>query len=328
MVDGFAAGCVVAGVYQGGGAALCGAAGGVSVEGVFIAAGDVSGGRELDGGWDSLEVRVLSGKADRSLETEWSHYDLGGDTKGLADGDADYRGALGGRAEVMAFSLSLAGWREVSAGWDDFAAGGDWGADDGLVFEVSEEEVNRRGGNGGFEQKVTKETKGFGGRPVAVRGHKVPGVVNRTLPGEDGGAVGFGEFAPLAGGEVVWEVELADGYSEEAEGGMAGGSGHFADLAVAAFMQREFDPTGGNIFPFANGRVTRRNIGVDLFGLGGEGWASFYDQAGAEFLEGGLGDLAFDLGPVGAGVGLFGVEEFGVESGFVGEKEEAFAVAV
>ena len=41
-----------------------------------------------------------------------------------------------------------------------------------------------------------------------------------------------------------------------------------------------------------------------------------------------FGRLPFDLGPVSAGVGVCWVEEFGVESGFVGEKEESFAVAV
>jgi hypothetical protein len=140
-------------------------------------------------------------------------------------------------------------------------------------------------------------------------------------------------------------MELADGDAEEAEGGMADGSGHFADLAVAAFVEGEFEPAGGDVLADADrgiagwdkegcgsgrdGRDARAPwFWVDAGGLGGEGLASFYDNSGAELLEGGFGDFAFDLGPVGAGVGVFGVEEIGVESGFVGEKEEAFAVAV
>ncbi len=107
----------------------------------------------------------------------------------------------------------------------------------------------------------------------------------RALVGKDRISLGFGEFAPTAGGEVL-HMEVADGYPEEAEGWMAGGGGHFADLAVAAFTQGEFDPTGGNIFPLANGRVTRRNIGMELFGFGGKGFASFDNNAGAELLEG------------------------------------------
>lgn len=162
---------------------------------------------------------------------------------------------------------------------------------------------------------------------------------------EDFRSLVFGEFAPLAGGEVGGELELADGGAEEAEGGVPDGGGHFAHLAVAAFLQDEFEPRCGDVFTVADGRVARGEeegcgadgdgraarapwFWVDAGGLGGEGLVAFDEDAGAEFFEGGLGDFAFDLGPVGAGVGVFWVEEIGVESGFVGEKEEAFALAV
>jgi len=169
--------------------------------------------------------------------------------------------------------------------------------------------------------------KGEAGEPVAVRGARSPAPL-AMLSGEDRGAVGFGEFAPLAGGQIVGEMELADGYSEEAEGGKANGSGHFADLAVAAFAEGEFEPAGGDVLAVADRGIAGWKVGADLSGFGREGLAAFYDKAGAELLEGGIGDFAFDLGPVGAGVGVFRIEEFGVEAGFVGEQEEAFAVAV
>jgi hypothetical protein len=57
---------------------------------------------------------------------------------------------------------------------------------------------------------------------------------------EDFRAVGFSEFAPVAGGEVWGEMELTDGYSEEAESWEADSGGHFADLAVTAFVECEF----------------------------------------------------------------------------------------
>jgi hypothetical protein len=123
-------------------------------------------------------------------------------------------------------------------------------------------------------------------------------------------------------------MELADGDAEEAEGGVAGGGGHFADLAVAPFLEGEFEPAGGDVLADTDRGIAGGEVGVDLMGLGGEGLASFYDNAGAELLEGGLGDFAFDLGPVSAGVRVFRVEEFGVEAGFVGEKQESFTVAV
>ena len=176
-----------------------------------------------------------------------------------------------------------------------------------MVFEVPEEDL-------GFEQKVTKETKG---------------VRREQRISEDFRSFVFGEFAPLAGGEVGGEMELADGDAEEAEGGMADGGGHFADLAVAAFVEGEFEPAGGDVRADADrggaggdeegcgsgrdGRAARAPwFRVDAGGLGGEGLAAFDDDAGAELLQGGLGDFAFDLGPVGAGVGVFWVEEIGV----------------
>ena len=192
-----------------------------------------------------------------------------------------------------------------------------------MVFEVPEEDL-------GFEQKVTKETKG---------------VRREQRISEDFRSFVFGEFAPLAGGEVGKELELADGDAEEAEGWVVDGGGHFSDLAIAAFVEGEFEPAGGDVLADADrgiaggdeegcgsgrdGRAARAPwFWVDAGGLGGEGLAAFDDNAGAKFFEGGLGDFAFDLGPVGAGVGVFGVEELGVEAGFVGEEEEAFAVAV
>ena len=68
---------------------------------------------------------------------------------------------------------------------------------------------------------------------------------------------------------------MADGDPEEAEGWEADGGGHFADLAIAAFVEGEFDPTRGNVLTDADGRIARRDIGMDLFGFGREGFASF-----------------------------------------------------
>ena len=123
-------------------------------------------------------------------------------------------------------------------------------------------------------------------------------------------------------------MELTDGYSEEAEGWEADSGGHFADLAVAAFVEGEFEPAGWDVLAEPYGRIAGRKVGVDALGPSWESFAAFYDNAGAELLQGGFGDYTFDLGPVGAGVGVFGVEKFGVQAGFVGEKEKAFAIAV
>ena len=135
---------------------------------------------------------------------------------------------------------------------------------------------------------------------------------------EDFRSLGFGEFAPLAGGEVGREMEVADGHPEEAEGWVAGRGGHFADLAVAAFVQGEFDPVGRDVLTVADGRIARGKVGVDVLGLGGKSSFSFDDDSMAELLQRVFGHLPFDLRPVSAGVGVFRVEKFGVQSGFVG----------
>ena len=45
-------------------------------------------------------------------------------------------------------------------------------------------------------------------------------------------------------------------------------------------------------------------------------------------MQGVFGHLPVHLGPVSAGVGVLGIEQFGVQSGFIGKKKESFTVAV
>ena len=65
-----------------------------------------------------------------------------------------------------------------------------------------------------------------------------------------------------------------------------------------------------------------------MFGFGGESFFSFDDDTLAQFLQRVFGHLSFNLRPIGAGVGVFRIEESGVQSGFVGKKKKPFAVAV
>ena len=123
-------------------------------------------------------------------------------------------------------------------------------------------------------------------------------------------------------------MKLADGYAEEAEGWEADARGHFADLTIASFAQGELDPTGRYVLTKANGWIAWGKIGVDVFGFGGESCFSFDDDTIAQFLQRFFVHLPFDLGPVSAGVGVFRIEEFGVEAGFVGKEKKSFAVAV
>ena len=132
----------------------------------------------------------------------------------------------------------------------------------------------------------------------------------------------------MAGSEVGREIELPDADADEAEGWEADGCGHFADLAIAAFVEGEFDPARGDILAEADGRIAWGKVGVDVICFGGESFASFDDHAFLQRPQCGIGHLAFDLRPISACVGVFWVEEFGIETGFVGEKKKSFAVAV
>jgi hypothetical protein len=129
---------------------------------------------------------------------------------------------------------------------------------------------------------------------------------------EDFGAVRFSEFAPVAGGEGWGEMELTDGYSEEAESWEADSGGHFADLAVAAFVESEFEPAGGDVVTLADGRVAGRKLKVYALGSSREGHLAFDDDTLAQFLQRFFGHLALDLRPISAGMGVFWIEKFGV----------------
>ena len=98
---------------------------------------------------------------------------------------------------------------------------------------------------------------------------------------------------------------MTDGYSEEAESWKADSGGHFADLAVTAFVKGEFEPAGGDVLTVADGRVAGRKVRVDALGSSREGFTTFYDNAAAELLQGGFGDFAVDLSPICAGMDVF-----------------------
>ena len=107
-------------------------------------------------------------------------------------------------------------------------------------------------------------------------------------------------------------MELTDGYSEEAESWEADSGGHFADLAVTAFVKGEFEPVGGDVLTVADGRVAGRKVGVDALGFGRQCHFAFDDDTLAQFLQRFVGRLALDLRPISAGMGVFRIEKFGV----------------
>ena len=147
---------------------------------------------------------------------------------------------------------------------------------------------------------------------------------------EDGGALGGGELAPRAGGEIA-QGKVADAGAEEAERGVADGGGHAADLAVFSFDEFEGEPSVGDGFSHADGRVARSDggCGIEEARAARQGAVLVdRDAAAGEAGEGLRGRGAFDLRPVFAAMGVAGIEQPRVEAGLVAQEQEALAVGV
>ena len=127
---------------------------------------------------------------------------------------------------------------------------------------------------------------------------------------EDGGALGGGELAPGAGGEIT-KGKVTDAGAEQAERGVANGGGHAADLAIFSLREFEGEPGVGDGFSHADGRVARSDGGNGIEEVRAAGQGAVIvdrDAAAGETGEGIRGRGAFDLGPVFAAVGVAGIE--------------------
>lgn len=91
--------------------------------------------------------------------------------------------------------------------------------------------------------------------------------------GEDRFALVFIEFFPCAEWEVT-EREGADALADEAQGGVAGGGSHTADLTVLALAEFESDPGIDDLLADADGWVTVGKIGCLFQKLGPAGEAA------------------------------------------------------
>ena len=147
---------------------------------------------------------------------------------------------------------------------------------------------------------------------------------------KDRGALGGGEFAPGAGGEIT-KGKVADAGAEQAERGVANGGGHAADLAVFSLREFEGEPGVGDGFSHADGRDARSDGGSGIEQARATGQRAIVvdrDAAAGEAGEGIRGRGAFNLRPVFAAMGVARIEEAGVETGLVAEEQEALAVGV
>ena len=88
-----------------------------------------------------------------------------------------------------------------------------------------------------------------------------------------------GELAPMAGGKIGGQEELANPSADQAQCGQTDGRRHAADLTIAAFVEFQFQPCGGNVLAKADRRLTWRIVQGGCFGASGESFASLDNDA-------------------------------------------------
>jgi hypothetical protein len=105
--------------------------------------------------------------------------------------------------------------------------------------------------------------------------------------------------------------------------------GHAADLAVAAFADRDAQPAIGDARADADRRDARPEIGRgDPFDVGGAGGAVLQHDALPQPVERGLVGLALDLHEIGLGQLELRIRDPRLEATVVGQQQQPFAVPI
>jgi D-arginine dehydrogenase len=136
------------------------------------------------------------------------------------------------------------------------------------------------------------------------------------------------DHAPFARRQPV-ERPVSDLPAHEAQGRVADGGGHPADLPVAPLAQGQADPAIGHALAKAHRRVARPERGrIDPFGPRGQGHPVVEAHPARKRIERGCVGLALDLHEVGLGGLEARVGDAGLKPPVVGQQEQPLAVAV
>ncbi len=147
-------------------------------------------------------------------------------------------------------------------------------------------------------------------RKGGVRGITPGAGVFRAALREHGGPFARDELPPFSRRQIA-EEKIADPDPDEAEGRVAHGGGHAADLAVFSFGEFAGEPGVGDVLPDADRRIARREgwRGIEETGAAGPGAVVVEgDVPAGESLECVRGWDTFHLGPVFAAMGVYGIE--------------------
>jgi hypothetical protein len=153
---------------------------------------------------------------------------------------------------------------------------------------------------------------------------------SEVLARKDGVAFILSEFFPLAHGKIA-KREGSDAFADESEGGIAGGSGHAAHLAVLSFPEFEADPGVDDFLTDAHGRVAVGNVRCSFQAPGPAGKAAMpFDDDGsaAQFFHRVFIGFSLDQDKVASTVFVAGVEQLVFKRLFIGKKEESLRIHI
>jgi hypothetical protein len=140
---------------------------------------------------------------------------------------------------------------------------------------------------------------------------------------------GNGQNAPLARGQIV-QLQAANPNPQQAQGGMANGSRHAADLTIFPLDEFQADPAVRHGLAKPDGRLAGRDLRL-RFEQPGATWqrfAALNDEATGEGFQCGDGGNAFHLRPVFAFVGVTRFEQAGVPFGLIAQQQQAFGIRI
>ena len=110
---------------------------------------------------------------------------------------------------------------------------------------------------------------------------------------------------------------------------MTNGGGHAANLAIAAFAQRDREPRSWDCASFANRRDARPNSGrMESFDLGGSGHAVAQHHAAPQLLQRRIRRNMLHLHPIKFGQFVLRIANAVLQRARISQHQQAFAVVI
>lgn len=128
----------------------------------------------------------------------------------------------------------------------------------------------------------------------------------------------------------VSEIQFPDFCPDQPQGRVTDDGRHFSDLTIFSFREFQTDPTVGDVFTEPDRGIPRRQgrLRIQKPSPAGKGGSSFDDDTLRKLLQTVCSRYALDLGPVGAGVALFRIQQPAVQARFIAEEKKSLGVRI